>query len=154
MKQKTVEQVSITPPRITSVKMKIIGTAPYVQNKFSHKAKMEILDKQVAGSTAKTSKKREPKVVEKLYREAMHLDAKGNPGIPVTAIKSALVRAASLCQMEMKRAKICLFVQGTTVDADEGTELVPIIGTSEIATHHVRIAMGTTTVAVRPMWRK
>ena len=49
----TATTVTISAPNFQTAVFTIRGTAPYVQNKFSAKAKQMMMDKQSAGSTAK-----------------------------------------------------------------------------------------------------
>ena len=54
-----VEAVTIAAPNFQTAEFEIVGTAPYVQHRFSEKAKKIMHDTQAAGSTAKKGQKRE-----------------------------------------------------------------------------------------------
>lgn len=60
MKQ-TSQTVSIEAPKFQEARFRIRGTAPFVQNKFSAKAKAQMKATQEAGSTSKKGKLRNKK---------------------------------------------------------------------------------------------
>ena len=63
--------VEIKAPRLHVVEFEIVGTAPYVQHRFSAKAINQIIATQEAGTQAKSKKKREPKVSLPIRRTAL-----------------------------------------------------------------------------------
>ena len=58
-KTKKTEIVAITAPKIQTASFKLIGTAPFVQARFSQKAKLAMMAKMEAGGTAKGKKVRD-----------------------------------------------------------------------------------------------
>ena len=59
-------------------KVKITGTAPYMQNKFSSANRDKMLEAQKAGSAGKrTRKAKAPKDFEKVYEGSMHISQEG-----------------------------------------------------------------------------
>jgi hypothetical protein len=146
--------VEITPPDIRVVQFKIIGSAPYVQNKFSQKAREEIRIKQEQKERRRGDKK-EPKNFQKAYEQAMHVSDDGWHGIPASAFRAAMVSACRLVGFTMTQAKLAVFIYPDGFDRDDRTPLVRIIkGDPFVHEAHVRIAQGTTTVIWRPMWRE
>jgi hypothetical protein len=150
-----VTTVSITPANLKVVPLKIVGTAPYVQNKFSSKAKQEMMDKQSAGGTAKKGSKKAPKDFDQCCEDAKYATTgKNNPNgyIPATAIKAAMVAACRLVDFQMTSAKQCVYVHADAYDKDE---LIPLInitkGKPRRFDQAVRIP-GTADIRSRPMW--
>src|SRR5574338_387431 len=94
--QKPAEQsvnVQIKPPRIETAKFRIIGTSPYVQNRFSAKAILSMQEKHMAGSTAKGKKERKARDFDDDYKQAMHIAQDGWCGIPASSIRAAMISA-------------------------------------------------------------
>jgi len=145
--------VQIQAPRLERAVFGIIGTAPYVQNKFSRKAMEQIKQTQMAGSTARKGKKREPKDFQRAYEEAIHRSTEGWYGIPAPAIRSAMISACRLVGFQMTKAKLAVFVEPDGFDADDGTPLVRITKGEPI--YHeaaVRNENGVVDLRARPMW--
>lgn len=151
---KSTDQVVIARPKINTVSIPIRGTAPYVQHKFSAKARRQMLEKQVAGSVAKGKKTREARDLEQDYLDAMHLDKDSRHGIPAPAFRSAMISACRLVGFQMTKAKLSVFVQPDTFDADDGTPLVLIKGEPRLHEGYVRLETGVASVAIRPMWQE
>lgn len=146
--------VVIPHPNILTMLVKIKGTAPYVQHKFSKKVLDDMLQSQMAGSTSRGKKKRQGRDIQSDFKEAQHLDPKGNHGIPAPAFRSAMISACRLCGFQMTKAKLSVFVEPDTFDVDDGTPLVLIKGKPEMHQTAVRLETGVASIAVRPMWRK
>lgn len=153
-KTTSVEAITIPAPNLQTMDLKIIGTAPFVQHKFSRKTTEEMLQKQMAGSTAGGKKKRESRDIESDYRGAMHIGEDGRHGIPAPAFRSAMISACRLVGFQMTKAKLSVFVLANTIDVYDGTPLVHIEGEPEMHQAAVRLATGVASIAVRPMWRK
>lgn len=132
----------------------IVGTAPYVQHKFSEKAKLTIKNKQEAGMRAAINRKREPKDFLQEYENAKHVSTEGWLGIPATAIRNAMISACRLVGFAMTRAKLGFFIEPDGFEED-GTPLIRIIrGEPEYYETTVRLdAAGTPDIRVRPMWK-
>jgi len=148
------ERVSLKAPDLRVATFHIVGTAPYVQNKFSNKAREMMKQTQMMGSQAKTRKVREPKDFDAVYRGAMHLTEDGKYGIPANAFRSALISVCRLIGFKMVLAKLSVFVLPDGFDADDGTPLVFING--EPVAHETvgRNDNGSADIRVRPMWRE
>lgn len=152
--KKKEEFVLIKEPNLQTVEVEIVGTSPYVQHKFSQKARSEMLQTQQDGQKSKGKKKREARDIEADYKGAMHLDEKNRHGIPAAAFRSAMISACRLVGVVMTMAKLSIFIEPDCFDADDGTPLVLIDGKPEMHEAAVRLQTGVASVAIRPMWRK
>jgi len=152
-KQKGVRNVQILPPNLRTAEFTIIGTAPYVQNKFSAKAREQMKAVQEAGSTARGKKKREPKDFAKCYEDAMHVSREGWHGIPAPSFRNAMISACRIVGFTMTRAKLAVFVEANGFDSDDGTPLVKITkGKPDYFEMYVRNETGVVDIRPRPMW--
>lgn len=155
--------LQIPAPNFQQATFRIEGTAPYVQAKFSEKAKAQIREKMLAGSQAKKGRARQPRDFEADYKGAMHIsrpemkngkDIGSWNGIPASCFRQACISACRLVGFKMTLAKLALFVEADGYDADEGTPLVRIYGEPHKHEQHVRNATGVVDLRVRPMWDK
>ena len=157
-KAQSTTELTIRPPKFNVVKLKIVGTAPYVANKFSEEARQQIASAMAEGSAGQATKGkkkiRPPKDFDADFRGSMHQAADGSTGwLPATALKAAFVRAASMCGIEMTRVKQCLFVEPETFD-NEGTPLVKITdGKPERFDAYVRNSNGSPDIRARAKWQ-
>ena len=148
-------KVVITPPKMATATVKIIGTAPYLQNRFSSENRDKMLEKQKAGSSSsRTRKAKAPKDFEKVYRGSMHVSREGWYGIPCTAIRNAMIDACRLTEMDMVRAKMCIFVIAQGLDAENLEPLVKIDGTPQMHIERVKVGISQTDLAARGMFEK
>ena len=152
MKEKAAKSaVTIPALKLKEMKFHIVGTSPYMQHKFSKKAKEKMREKHEAGSTAKKGKKKEPRDFEKDYKEATYIDEQGRYGIPAPCIRNAMISACKVCGFAMTRAKLSVFVEADTYDED-GTALVFIEGTPEQDVRPTRNETGVCDLRSRPRW--
>lgn len=135
------------------VTLRIIGNAPMVQNRFSHKAVEMMREKQSLGSAAKKGAKRPPKDFEANYEGSKHVSEQGWCGISAPAFRSAIISACRLVGFKMTLAKLSVFVIADGVDKYDGTPLVRITkGEPHKVEHYVRLATGVADIASRAMW--
>lgn len=146
------KSVEIKAPRLHVVEFEIVGTAPYVQHRFSAKAINQIIATQEAGTQAKSKMKREPKDFGDVYQQAMHISKDGWHGIPAGAFRNAMISACRTVGYKMTHAKLAAFVLADGFDAVDGTPLVRIYGTPHRHTSHARNDNGSVDIRVRPMW--
>lgn len=146
--------VTIPAPNFQTALFVIEGNAPYVQNKFSEKAKQQMKEAQEAGSVGRSKKKnREGKDFEEHYRGAMHLSSEGWHGIPTPSFRNAMISACRVVQFKMTIAKLSVFIVPDGFDKDDGTPLVRIIqGLPHAHESLVRLATGVADIRIRPMW--
>jgi hypothetical protein len=146
--------VAVNPPNLQIGHVKIRGTAPYVQNSFSQKARQMLHEKHEAGDAAKSRKKKEPKDFQALYEGAMHVSTEGWHGIPAPAFRNAMISACRIAGIVMTRAKLAVFVVADGVDRIDGTPLVKITkGEPQYVEHTVRNETGVVDIRPRPMWQ-
>lgn len=148
------EQVSIKAPNLKIVELEIVGTAPYVQHRFSAKAINQIIETQKAGSQAKGKKVREPKDFDEVYKSAMHISRDGWCGIPAGAFRNAMISACRTVGYKMTHAKLAAFVLADGFDVVDGTPLVRINGQPHRHTAYARNDNGSVDIRVRPMWEE
>ena len=151
--QKEERSIEILPLNEETVAFKIRGIVPYVQNKFSQKAKNEMKEKQEGGSTKSKGKKKEAKDFKQVYEAAIHYAKEGWIGIPCSGLRAAMISACRLAGFKMTHAKLSLFVEPDGFDADDGTPLFKITkGKPKYVEHHVRLESGVADIRPRPMW--
>ncbi len=147
-------QVSIKAPKIETALFRIVGTAPYVQARFSGKAMQAMAAKMTAGSTARGKKAREARDFNDDYTQAMHVSTEGWVGIPAGAFRQGMISACRLVGFKMTLAKLSVFVAADGFDAIDGVPLIRINGTPERIDMAVRNATGVADIRVRPIWRE
>jgi hypothetical protein len=150
---KTVQCV-IKPPKIQKALFNIVGTAPYVQARFSGKAMQAMMDKMEAGPTAQGKKLRKARDFDEDYKNAMHVSTDGWCGIPAGAFRQAMISACRLVGFKMTLAKLSVFVDADGFDKIDGIPLIKLEGKPERTDMAVRNATGVADIRIRPMWRK
>jgi hypothetical protein len=152
-KTSTVETITIKPPNFQTAVFRIVGTAPYVQNNFSQKAKDMMHDTQVAGSTQKGKKGKVAKDFEAAYEGAKHYSTEGWEGMPASAFRKAMISACRTVGFAMTLAKLSVFVEADGFDRDDGTPLIRFTkGEPHYVEHRVSVGMGVADLRARPMW--
>lgn len=146
--------VQIAAPKIQTIEFEIVGTAPYVQARFSGKAMQAMMAKHIAGSVAKGKKVREARDFDADYEFAKHVSVDGWCGIPAGAFRQAMISACRLVGFKMTLAKLSVFVEADGFDKIDGVPLIRLEGTPEKNTMAVRNATGVADIRVRPMWRE
>jgi hypothetical protein len=143
----------VTPPKIHVAQFLIEGTAPYVQLRFSQKAKSEMRARHMGGDTGLKKKERQPKDFAALYKGATYEAVDGWHGINAMSFKSSMLSACRLTKMKMVLAKIALFIEADGFDKDDTVPLVRIIkGEPRQVEHICRNANGMPDLRVRAMW--
>jgi hypothetical protein len=120
--------VSISPPKFKTVSFLITGTAPYVQCRFSEKAKNNMRGKHAAGSQGNKVIKKEPKDFELLFKQSQH-KCDGWNGIPASAFRAAMIDACRLVGFKMTLAKLSIFVEGDGLCDYDQIPLVKLLNT-------------------------
>lgn len=146
--------IRVKPLNMKQATFKCVGTAPYVQLRFSMKSRNIMEETQRAGSQAKSKRVRAAKDFEGLYEDAMYVMEDGSYGIPAAAFRAAAISACRLVGYKMTMAKLSLFIEADGEDALDGTPLVRLEGTPEMRVDNVRNANGSTDLRPRAMWRK
>jgi hypothetical protein len=151
--EKQTAVIRIQPINLRTIPLTIVGTAPYVQHKFSEKARKQIIATQEAGQLAKKGRKREAKNFDEVYDAAIHYAPEGWIGIPCAAFRSACIDVCRAVGFQMTKAKMSIFCEADAFDRDDGTPLVRI--TKGKPVRHVAAARndnGAVDIRARPMW--
>lgn len=148
------QQVSIKAPNMKVLEIEIVGTAPYVQHRFSQKAIEQIIATQKAGGQAKGKTVREPKDFDAVYKGAMHMSSDGWHGIPAAAFRNGMVSACRTVGYKMTHAKLAASILADGFDGVDGMPLVKLSGTPRKHTAYARNDNGSVDIRVRPMWEK
>lgn len=146
--------VTIKAPNIKKATFTIVGTAPYVQARFSAKAMQAMAAKMIAGSTAQTKRQRAARDFDDDFRQALHVSTEGWYGIPAGAFRQAMISACRLVGFKMTLAKLSVFVAADGFDAVDGVPLIRIQGEPARLDMAVRNATGVADIRVRPIWRE
>lgn len=143
------ENVTITAPKIHTAEFKIVGTAPYIQLRFSEKAMNAMREKMELGSQAAKKKARDARNFDEDFEQAKHISDEGWPGIPASAFRNAMISACRLVGFKMTLAKLSVFVLPDGFDKVDGVPLIKIDGTPEPHIMHARNATGVCDLRVR-----
>lgn len=155
MAKQAVEVVTIKPLNFRTIKVALIGTAPYMQARFSAKAMQAMKSKMEAGSTAKKGVKREARDFDADFKAAMHVSEDGWVGVPASAIRNACIDVCRIVGFKMTHAKMSVFVQADGLDAVDGMPLIKLQGGKpERVDMATRNATGVADIRVRPIWRE
>lgn len=125
-------------------RIRVEGTAPLIVNRFSSKARQQMLDAQQG-----KARTREAKNPEQCFDDARYRIDDDRDGVPATAFKGAIVDGARYFKgnknLTMVALKQMIFVKG------EGPELlVPIDGIAKMREDPVRNASGVADLRFRP----
>lgn len=143
------ETVQITAPNIQTAEFHIIGTAPYVQLRFSEKAMNAMREKMELGSQATKKKAKEARDFDEDFRQAMHISTDGWNGIPASAFRNAMISACRLVGFKMTLAKLSVFILPDGFDKVDGVPLIKMDGKPEPHIMHARNATGVCDLRVR-----
>lgn len=147
--------ITISPPNLRSATFQIVGTAPYMQARFSEKAMQTMRAKQTAGSTAKKGTKREARDFDADFDGAQHRSTDGWVGIPASAFRNACIDACRMAGFQMTRAKMSIFALADGLDVIDATPLIRLDAKApERSEMAVRNATGVVDIRVRPVWRE
>ena len=152
--KEVVDQVTIKAPDIRTAVFSIKGTAPYVQCRFSEKAKQAMMTKMALGSQANNSRARVARDFDQDYKDAVHVSTEGWIGIPAGAFRNGMISACRLVRFKMTLAKLSVFVKADGFDKDDGLPLVRLEGTPKRIDSATRNANNSTDIRVRAIWRE
>jgi hypothetical protein len=150
-----VEQIRIIVPPLNkkTAVFVIRGTSPYVQNKFSKKAKDAMKSTQEAGHSAKKGKAKTAKDFNQNFLDSQHVSTEGWNGIPCSAFRNAMIDACRMVGYEMTRAKMTCFIEPDGFDRDDSTPLTRITkGKPVYRDDYVRVGMGSSDIHARAMF--
>lgn len=144
--------IVIAAPRFAFGNFKIVGTSPYVQNRFGPVAVAKMVEGQMQGSRAKKGALRKPKDFDAVYKDATRVSREGWHGIPAPAIRDGMISTCRLTGFKMTLAKLSLFVQADGFDADDGMPLVRLNGKPRVLQTANPNANGSVDIRWRPIW--
>ena len=137
--KKTV-RVDITPIKIATMQLNIVGETPLLQEKMSDRIREQL--KNIV--TGKGKEKNKNRVLEEEVKEKIHRNAKGEVCFPTSGFKKAMVEAAPyLDGLDKKKAKGSFFILG---------ELAPIKYKKQVTNKAVGRDSGINR-APREIWR-
>lgn len=150
------EKVQITPPNMRTIKLRIVGTAPYLQCAFPEKAKQQIMAKQQGGDAAIAGKRprRAPRDYDADFKGALHQFPDGKFGIPAAGFRAAAISACRLVGFKMTMAKLSIFILPDGFDSKESVPLVRIEGSPEKHVMMGRNDNGVPDVRVRGIYKE
>jgi hypothetical protein len=157
MAKKETEGVAIIQPaNLVRSTIRITGTAPYVQEKFSFKAKQKMMAEMAkTGAERKSKGARPPRNYDDDFNGAQHKTIAGWVGIPCTAFRAAMIDACRTVNLVMTKAKMSVFVLPDGFDAEDGTPLVRLQAKAPERTEMlVKNDNGSADIRIRPMWRE
>jgi hypothetical protein len=134
--------IEIKRPDLRLIQVDIFGKTPLICNKWSEKAKREMLDKQMGKPKVKAFKN-----PEEDYKNSLYELPSGGYGFPAVAFKNAAVRAASNLDLTMVQARQMFFVR-----ADED-DCVKIDGEPTMREDMVRLQGKTADIRYRGEFR-
>lgn len=128
-------QIHISRIAVQTMLVPIMGTAPLIVNKFSNKAKQQMLDAQQGKKSPKQIRDPKAEFEAALYR------TKDGYGFPVTAFKAATVGAARFYGRDVKMTELrqFIFMKGEISEKDPQA-LVEIVGEPQMREDTVRLA--------------
>jgi len=142
----TVVSIPQIEPKILLVP--IVGITPLLVCAWSHKAKQQMLDKQMK----KANRGKAAKDPEADYLASLYVSTEGWTGIPAGGVKGCLVNACRAVDgLPMTLAKRMLFVRSQGVTKD-GQQLVRVNGEHKMHQGMVRIDMGTADIRFRGIY--
>lgn len=141
------ERITLKPINTETMVITIEGISPMIQHQWSEKAKQQMRDKK-GGKKTKTRKACDPSAEADA---ATYRTADGGYGVPVTAIKSAIVTAAHKdIGIEKTLVRKSLFIRCD----DPGGILAMTCSEPKLREDWVRYGMSTTDLAYRPEFKE
>lgn len=151
-KQAATEVITIKAPNFETLAIKIRGTAPFCQARFSKKAELMA---NMQDTTKKSKKDRVARDYDKDMRDSLHISTDGWYGIPASSFRNASIDACRMVGYAMTRAKMSVFIEADGFDVHEGQPLVRLIaGEPERSDMPVHNTSGGIDIRCRPMWRE
>lgn len=151
------EKVTIAPLRFGELTLKLVGTSPLVQNRFSAKAKLKIQKTQEGGKSSGSKRNREARNFEEDWKNAMYRLPDKSYAIHAGAFRMAAISACRLADFKMTLAKLSIFIEPDGYDSEDNTPLVKINGEPEPwdkCILPVRNQTGVIDLRCRPMWKE
>lgn len=140
------DTIRLTPVKITTIDVPIVGTTELIMHNWSAKSRDMMRQAQMQGGAKKAKAPREAKDPEAEYEAAFYRLTDSRPGMPATAFKAAMVNAVRYFDgLTLVLAKQMLFVVGEGPD-----NLVPIEGDVRMREDTPRLSSGVPDLRYRP----
>jgi hypothetical protein len=128
--------------RLERVEIALYGVSPIISHKWSHKAKEQMLAKQMKKATAG----KQAKDPQQDFEESIYLCADGLPGFPSVAFKAAAVDAAMAMDFKKTNLRQSFHIEG---------EMVALLGDDPTPREDmVRVGMGTADIRYRAQFQQ
>jgi len=142
-----VETVHLKPINVQMLQISIDGTSPLIQHKWSEKALRQLRDK----GGGKKTKNREPRDPQAEAKAATYFTKDGSHGIPLLALKSAIIEAAHKdIGFEKTLVRKGLFIKAP----DEALVLPMKCSEPIVREDSVRVGMGSADLRYRPQFNE
>lgn len=148
------QEVQIQAPRFGFARFNITGTTPYIQARFSKRAKEKMRLAMETGQRSKKGKAKSPRDFASEFPESMYISTEGWNGIPAAAFRNVMISACRIVNYKMTVAKLSLFIQSDGFDKDDGIPLVRIEGVPKPYESLVKNETGVADIRVRAKWNK
>lgn len=141
----TAEVVALKPINVKRMQVTIEGTTPLIQHQWSEKAKGMMRDK----GAGKKTKVREARDSAKEAHDSTYFTPAGKPGVPLLAIKSAIIMAAHKdIGIEKTLVRKALFIK-----APDPSLILPMqCSAPTVREDCVRVGMGAADLRYRPQF--
>lgn len=146
--------LTVTPPSIRAIKVRIVGTSPLMTARFSKKAMDAMASKMTQVKKQGTKNAREARDFKDDFEQAKHVSVEGWAGFPAAGLRAALISSCRLVNFTMTRAKLSLFVQAEGFDKVDSQPLIRIYGEPEMNIAPTRNATGVFDLRSRPLWKE
>ena len=144
------QSVTIKPPNFGRAEFEIIGNAPLVIHRFSHKTKEQMRTKMEVGKAAGSKKERAAKDSDETFNQARYVSKAGWDGFHAAAIRNACISACRLVGFKMTLAKMSVFVEADGWDKEEPQiPLIRIHGKAVRQDDMARVETGQPYVTIR-----
>lgn len=147
------QKVTIKAPNFQVAEFLIVGTEPYVSNKFSSESR-EIMEAKQTAAPGVPKEPRKPKDFDACFNGSMHRSIDGWYGMPAAGFQAGLVRASKYAGFVMKDMKCSILALRDGFDADD--RLVGIIRITKGEPEQVRMAArnddGSCDIRSRGVW--
>jgi len=138
----TEQAISIPGVQKNQFQVEIVGDTSLLSNRFSDKAKKQILDKQMKKPTGA----KEAKDPEEDFRGSIYYTDEGQAGFPASGIKKACVSACRFIDdLPMTEARGAFYVMG---------EILPIVGEPKMHESVVRLRGSTADIRYRAEYQE
>lgn len=154
IKESRQEVITVKPLELSVAAFKVRGTAPYVQNKFSKKAREQLEATAQSGKkkSSSASNRAEARDFEQEFLEATHFLEDGSCGIPASGLRAAMISACRVAGYQMTKTKLAVFIEHDGFDSDDFTPLVKITKGKPVLFKSAISNRGSAAICIRPRW--